>query len=787
MNLIDDFSILTWGEKPDDILLQNADEISSLLKSKTTYKREFCEVSTIILCVNPYNIDKFSELDIFTQIINFFTALKHNNILHVKTLQCAILKLLNTLPESFADEIRTNLQSLHVEKIINDELMKKVVSMLDLLHVNKVQTNKEDVVKTPISKPISYQEKIAFFEDILKQIQTVCENDMTNKNIDQLFEKLKNQTFSIGITGVMNAGKSTMLNALLKKEILGTSVVPETANLTIIKYAKTPHAKVNFWTKDEWKRIENSAQFLPSMDEFIKQTKKRFKENLDDFITENGKREDIKSNELSFYTSAKHSDLKCNLVKSVELYEDLEFVKDGVSIVDTPGLDDPVVQREEITKEYLSECDIMIHLMNVNQSATEKDVDFIIDSLTYGHISRLLIVITKIDTVSENELQEVINYTKQSIKKRLESENKQTRFDSIISKIDFLPIAGKLALMHRIGQEKEAKKLGYDLEKTGILQIEAYLKDVLFGSENEKNRLFLDSVIQDIANILHVISKNYMYEKTSLGKSEDELENDFKKLELQNQENKQIINHIKSQIETANRSLKEYFTTLENLLQSRFLTLKGVGIDRICSDVRYELKKHKKKPKDERIKSILETTMKDGIVDILRDYRFEFDKKMQNEISQISFEKSGLTQEEGKVFDTKAYLEKHFSKNFLSGSYAVTNQRVLKALAKTKKDKIDEFAVQLDEILSDTIFDLICTITPSLKKINENLLDGFADLVNKPLDELLQEMEDKKKMLFKHVNLLKTDTQKVTQRVEIINKYLNKLEKIETLLKESKS
>ncbi|MEZ4693446.1 MAG: dynamin family protein [Aliarcobacter sp.] len=42
----------------------------------------------------------------------------------------------------------------------------------------------------------------------------------------------------------MNAGKSTMLNALMGKEILGSAVVPETANLTIVKHNTTDTAKV---------------------------------------------------------------------------------------------------------------------------------------------------------------------------------------------------------------------------------------------------------------------------------------------------------------------------------------------------------------------------------------------------------------------------------------------------------------------------------------------------------------------------------------------------------------
>ena len=59
-------------------------------------------------------------------------------------------------------------------------------------------------------------------------------------DLNEIAGYLNSQKFSVGITGVINAGKSTMLNALLGKELLGTSVVPETANLSIIRYSENP-------------------------------------------------------------------------------------------------------------------------------------------------------------------------------------------------------------------------------------------------------------------------------------------------------------------------------------------------------------------------------------------------------------------------------------------------------------------------------------------------------------------------------------------------------------------
>ena len=69
-----------------------------------------------------------------------------------------------------------------------------------------------------------------------------------------------------------------MLNALMGKEILGSAVVPETANLTIVKYDTKSSAKVFFWNTKEWNTIVRSANELESIAVFVEETQKIFKE-----------------------------------------------------------------------------------------------------------------------------------------------------------------------------------------------------------------------------------------------------------------------------------------------------------------------------------------------------------------------------------------------------------------------------------------------------------------------------------------------------------------------------
>jgi len=223
-----------------------------------------------------------------------------------------------------------------------------------------------------------------------------------------------------------------------------------------VKHNPTENAKVFYWNKNEWGRIVDSANELESMRKYVDETNKLFGDSLKDYVKEASRYDEVDINDLSLYTSAEAEGKKCNLVKYVELGSNLDFLSDGIEIVDTPGLDDPVIQREEITKEYISQCDMMLHLMNVSQSATLKDVEFIIDALLYQNISKLLVVVTRADTVSKEQLEEVINYTKSSIERQLKAQNKDSQLDYILRQSSlFLSLEKWLYFT----EQEESKKL----------------------------------------------------------------------------------------------------------------------------------------------------------------------------------------------------------------------------------------------------------------------------------------------------------------------------------------
>ncbi len=743
MHIMNDFFLLIWKEDAKRLFSSSGD-INNFLQSvlKNDYEA-FCDYASIMLIVSQANLEKLKEIKEARVAIQFLSGLNEWDKKRVQFLQKELLFFLNAKGNiKLNKEIQQRFDKLRKKDVIGYEKARKLISLLALIEEKKVSIEPLHVTKAKDGSNF-YESAINLFSTAIENLKKSVEDKTLRDKLELIPEKIKNQKFSIGITGVMNAGKSTMLNALLGKEILGTSVIPETANLTLIKYAKEPSAKVNFWNKNEWKSIETSSEVLENMKPFIKETKEHFADKLSDYITTDGRSYEISIDELPSFTSAEHSDKKCNLVKSVELYTDLKFVENGVEIVDTPGLDDPVIQREEITKSYVSGCDLMMHLMNVNQSATEKDIEFITDTLLYQNVARLLVVITRIDTVGESELKEVIEYTKSSIKAKLESLNKQNSFDSIIEKIDFIPIAGLQALNHRIGKGDS----NYPLEKTGILSVEEYLEDILFGDKSEKIQLIVEASKKELIQIIKTTENSLHVEKNLLGKSASEIKNEHEKYKKEILEINEQIKKLNEKILDEKEELIGYFSTLENFSKNKFLSLQAVVKRRVLDDVSYEIRKNKKKPEEKRISYIIETALKDGFIELLRDYRYQFSKKIESSFEKISRDFSGFMKLDNKTSDAKEFFEKHFGDLNLLNSNAVLIAKVNGSIKTFSKKDIDGLSVNLELHFQSALDELYQKFSLKTKKINQELVDEFELECKAPVEAIEFEMKSKEDIL----------------------------------------
>ncbi|MDR0579705.1 MAG: dynamin family protein [Campylobacteraceae bacterium] len=738
---------------------------------------DFAKLCAVILSADEKNLNTYSKLDAFLKILEklFGTKLIKEGLQNEKE------EILKTFKEQNSQEFQ------HALFEALDTLCKEeILSLQKKDEIKTVFTLRQTVQNSQTVSPVlqsdkTFQEKIDILFDILPTLLDTVESDLAKKQLNIIEKNLNERAFSIGVTGVMNAGKSTLLNALLRSNILGTAVVPETANLTLLKYSNTPKATVNFWNEEQWGAIEKSAAHLGQISKFVKDTQEKFGSKIGEFITKEGKRTDVDIKDISLYTSAEKSDMKCNLVQSVELYTNLEFLKDGVVIVDTPGLDDPVIKREEITKEYLNSCDLMIHLMNAAQSATEKDVEFIADAFAYQGVSKLLIIITRIDAITKDELSEVIAYTTNSIKRRLEKLNKNALFKP--ENIDFIAVAGKLALMHRTGEAKKALELGYSEEQTGIFEVEKYLNEALFGSKSPKANLLIHSNAKSLYLITEESAKVFAKEAENLNKSFEELKDDLKILETQNADKEADIEKLLLHVKECVKELKEFGNTSLMELDARANALQDRIFSRVYDDVKYELNKNKRKPANERIAYIVESGLKDGMIDLVRDFRFGFSKKTLGTEERLStlFENVKTNVEISK-FDAKAFFENQT--NGINLNFFILVSRILSSLKKCSKSSLEEFGNEINSYLSDEFTSIKAELKKILTVLSSKLTEDFISRNEEPLNRAKSAMKEEADNLKRQIEMLSHDRQKAAERESIVREKLLTLTQIQKRLSE---
>jgi len=790
VHILNDFFLLAWNE--DFKLIDDLDDrfkckINELFKQN---RDDFCDSSAILLIISSENFEKIINIPEIKSVFDGIfldEVIEKHTVLQVQKELLGFLVHLGEIPIN--KDIKNRFEQLRKEGVISYYVSRRLISLLALIKEKKVEKVTLQLQKAKEDK-LYYKNSINILSANIHNLNKCVESSAYKQRLQIILEKLEKQRFSVGVTGVMNAGKSTMLNALLGREILGTSVVPETANLTVLKYSLEEHAKVNYWNQKEFKKITDSVKDDKSIEKFVKETKKYFGNELDKYITDIGKSENVKVEDLSLYTSVKESNKKCNLIKSVELFSNLKFLKDGVEIVDTPGLDDPIIEREKITLDYVSDCDLLVHLMNASQSATKKDVDFIIDSIIYQNISRLLVVITRIDTVNQSELEEVINYTKSSIRQRLSEQNRENKLDLVISKIDFIPISAKIALLQKLGLQDEVKKIGFDVNRNGIDKIENYLDDVLFGKQSEKATLIINNNLSELS----AIYQNAMYlfdeEEKLLNKSNDEIKQDYEAYKDKKEELTFAIESVKSDIKHRERELKSYFKTLEKFSFEKLVDLKNIIKSRVIDDVSYEVRKNKTIPKQERIRHMVEIGIKDGLVDLIRDYRYEFQKKMslENENIKLSFNQNKILlnfaqddEFKNREFDSEEFFDKYFQHFIVFDNQTILLKNIYDMVKKYKKN-LGELEISLDLLLKDEVKKIDELLIEKLKDVNTELLDTFIALSKNKIDLIETNMKIKDDMIEKSMQNLRKNKMDKKQRLEIIKTKKEALEDIKNSL-----
>jgi predicted GTPase len=250
-----------------------------------------------------------------------------------------------------------------------------------------------------------WQDKFTTELDQLKHIKTLY-----SEKLDRFSQE--EQTLNIAIMGQVKAGKSSFLNALLfdGNPILPEAATPKTANLTRISHGDTHRLEVEFYDESDWQRIEAVAN-----SEATHQEAKVAREQIDmvkkagidpiatirqgTFVKEADSTEDIMK-VLNDY--AGNDGKYTGLVKVIRLYLPMPELK-GYNVIDTPGMNDPVVSRTQRTKEEMANSDVVFFLSRASNFLDASDIDLLGQQLPEAGIKRLILVAGQYDSAIEQD------------------------------------------------------------------------------------------------------------------------------------------------------------------------------------------------------------------------------------------------------------------------------------------------------------------------------------------------------------------------------------------------
>ena len=282
----------------------------------------------------------------------------------------------------------------------------------------------------------------------------------------ELINKLEKDILTIGVIGQMKCGKSTFLNSFVFEDtVLPAATTPMTAALSVITYGEQKKVVAEFYTNDEWE--EQKAQAARSLDDVagdtmaeskIKAAKElvskasRLGSNLRDYL---GKTKEDSFENIIEYVGADGKYV--SITKSVKIYYPKEYLK-GVEIVDTPGFNDPIVSREERTKEFLKKADVVLMMLYAGRPFDATDRDIIFKNVSQCGIGKVLIGINKYDIpycsdVNPEDEEQIKDYVKSEIAKACRESNDNTLSD-ILSEAEPIPLSAEMALLSEMPMSK---------------------------------------------------------------------------------------------------------------------------------------------------------------------------------------------------------------------------------------------------------------------------------------------------------------------------------------------
>ena len=279
---------------------------------------------------------------------------------------------------------------------------------------------------------------------LLREIHKQRGSESRFKQCEKLIAKLAEDRFTLAVLGQFKRGKSSLMNAIIGRELLPVGILPLTSAITILRFG--PRERL---------LIEHGLPAVPFAEEMPV-------ERLAEFVTEKGNPGNRKR------------------VKTACVEAPLPFLRRGLEFVDTPGVCSAIGANTATTLRFLPECDAVLFVTSVDTPLTNVELEFLRE--IQQHAGKIFFVVNKTDLLSGHERQEVLEFIANTLRSQMGCEE-----------VRMFPLSSRAGLSAKLAGDASA------YEQSGLNDLEERL--VAFLSD-EKAAVFLTAVADKALRLL---------------------------------------------------------------------------------------------------------------------------------------------------------------------------------------------------------------------------------------------------------------------------------------------
>jgi len=255
-----------------------------------------------------------------------------------------------------------------------------------------------------------------------EQVEGVVHQRVAGFVVDRLKE-IEGHSCRIAVIGQIKAGKSSLINALTRQpDLLPTDVNPSTAVVTKLYFGgpaeRNNSALFHFFSDDEWERImsggragtmqrtaEDGSRLQEQLEHLRGRAEKRLGPQLGSLLGKHHLFKSVTGDVLERYVSAGEPDADdeerhySDITKIAEIYLEGQPLGYPAVVIDTPGVNDPFLVRDEITHANLGEADIYIVVLTAQQPLSRSDLA-LLRILRGLQKERIIAVVNRVDILS---------------------------------------------------------------------------------------------------------------------------------------------------------------------------------------------------------------------------------------------------------------------------------------------------------------------------------------------------------------------------------------------------